>query len=162
MSACASGPATNPAPLPPNDPAAIAIAAATPLRWTGNLQGTLAHTSDVVMTDRMKASGTVELTVLPDRPTRTHARLSLSAPATAMVTSLRWAISPGSCGSGSPPVVPAEIFPRMEMGSNGRGSIDQEIALEMPREGSFHVNVLQGSGNQLTNVFACANLRRSK
>lgn len=161
LSACATAPAAHPPPLPANDPAAMAIAAATPARWTGNLQPTQARTGNVRMTDRQKAYGTVEMTVPRDSPNRTRVRLTVSAPATSGVTSLRWGIYPGNCGSGAPPVVPAEVFPLIELSSNGQGSIDQEIAFEMPNQRALHVNVLQGSGTQLSNVLTCANLRRA-
>jgi len=140
----------------------MAIAAATPARWTGNLQPTQSRTGEVMVTERQKAYGTVELTVPYDRPTRTRVRLSVSAPATYLFANLRWGIYPGSCGSGAPPVVPAEVFPIIEMGSNGQGSIDQEIGFAMPQEGALHVNVLHGGGTQLSNVLTCGNLRRAK
>jgi len=161
LSACATPPAVDPSPSPVNDPAAMAIAAAS-LRWTGNLQPTQSQTGGAMVTDRQKAYGTVELTVPRDRPTRTHARLTVSAPAAYLHASLRWGIYPGHCGSGAPPVVPAEVFPIIEMSSNGQGSINQEIAFEMPQEGALHVNVLHGGGSQLSNVLTCANLRRAR
>jgi hypothetical protein len=115
----------------------------------------------VKATERQKAYGTVELTVPRDRPTRTHVRLTVSAPPTSGVNTLRWGIYPGTCGSGAPPVVPTEVFPVIELSSNGQGSIDQEVAFEMPNDGRFHVNVLHGTGGQLSNVLTCANLRRT-
>ena len=159
LAACASGGTT---PAPPHDPTAIAIAAATVARWTGTLQPTQSRTGGVKATERQKAYGTVELVVPRNRRTRTHVRLDVSAPATAGVTTLRWGIYPGSCGSGAPPVFPTEVFPAIELGTNGKGSIDQEVAFEMPDAGRFHVNVLQGTGTQLSNVLTCANLRLAK
>lgn len=114
------------------------------------------------MTERQKAYGTVELVVPQDRPTRTRVRLNISAPATPDVTSLRWGIYPGHCGSPAPPVVPVEVFPTIELSSNGKGSFDHEVAFEMPKQGAFHLNVLRGTGTQLSNVLTCANLRRGE
>lgn len=156
---CASGGAS--APEAPHDPTAIAIAAAVSARWTGTLQSTQARTGDVKITDRQRAYGTVELIVPHNRKTRTHVKLNVSAPATSMVNSLRWGIFPGNCGSGAAPIFPTEVFPPIELGSNGKGSLDQEVAFEMPASGRFHVNVLQGTGTQLSNVLTCGNLRRA-
>lgn len=160
-SACATAIPVDPSPAPANDPAAMAIAAANPTRWTGSFQPTLAHTGSAVVTDRQKAYGTVELTIPPARPTRTYVRLAVSAPANSNVNTLRWGVFAGRCGSGAPAVIPADGFPRIEL-TNGRGSIEEEIGFEMPAEGEFHVNVLHGSGTQLSNVLTCANLRRLK
>ncbi len=160
LAACASG-GTAALP-PPHDPTAIAIAAAVSARWTGNFQPMQTRTGDVKPTQRQNAYGTVELTVPRNRTTRTHVRLDVSAPATAGITSLRWGIYPGSCGSGAPPVFPIDVFPIMELSSNGKGSIDQEVAFEMPPSGRFHVNVLKGAGTQLTDVVTCANLRLAR
>jgi hypothetical protein len=112
-----------------------------------------------MVTARQKAYGTVELTVPRDRPNRTYVRLTVAAPATSLITTLRWGIFPGPCGSGSAPIVPTESLPLIELTSSGQGSIDQEVAFEMPNEGRFHVNVLQGRGTQISNVLTCGNLR---
>lgn len=58
-------------------------------------------------------------------------------------------------------MVPAEAFPTIELSSNGQGSLDQEIAFELLSGGRYHVNVLHGTGTQLSNVLTCANLRRT-
>lgn len=158
LCACASTPKVESAPV--HDPTAIAIAAAVMSRWTGNLQPTQSHTGAVKATERQRAYGSVELIVPRDRPTRTRVRLNVSVPTSTQVNTLRWGIYPGNCGSGSPPVVPAEVFPIIDLSSNGQGSIDQEIAIEMPNDGRYHVNVLMGTGTQLSNVLTCGNLRK--
>jgi len=148
-------------PAPAHDPTAIAIAAAITARWTGNFQGTQTRSGDAMVSERQRATGTIELIVPRDRPDRLRVRLHLSTRATSAVTSLRWAIYPGNCGSGAPPVVPAETFPTIELSTNGRGSLDQEIAFALATEPRYHVNILHGTGTQLSNVLACANLRRT-
>jgi hypothetical protein len=160
LSACASAPAVDPPPRA-DDAATTAIAAAITTRWTGDFQPTQSRTGEMAPTERQRAYGTIELIVPRDRPDRTHVRLTVSTRATLAISTLRWGIYPGTCGSGAPPVVPAEAFPSIELGNSGRGSIDQEIAFEMPKEGRYHVNVLQGTGTQLSNVLTCANLRRA-
>ncbi len=159
LSACASGATASP---PAHDPTALALAAAVSARWTGRLQPTQSRTGDVKATERQNAYGTVELVVNHKRQTRTHVRLNLSAPTATSVTSLRWAIYPGNCGSGAPPIFPPAVFPEIELSGNGKGSIDQEVAFEMPPAGRFHVNVLLGTGTELSNVLTCANLQRAK
>jgi len=159
ISACASG---GTPPPPAHDPTAIALAGAISARWTGRLQPTQSRTGDVKSTERQNAYGTVELVVYHKRKTRTHVRLDLSAPTSSSITSLRWGIYQGNCGSGAPPILPIEVFPAIELSGNGKGSIDQELAFEMPSDGRFHLNVLRGTGTQLSNVLTCANLRLVK
>lgn len=157
---CASNPSTNTQAV--HDATAIAMENATLARWTGSFQPTQSRTGDAMITERQRAYGTIELLVSRDRPERTRVRLSVSTPLTSAISTLRWGIYPGSCGSGAPPVIPAEAFPVIELTNNGRGSIDQEFAFEMPADKLLHANVLQGSGTQLSNVLTCANLRRAK
>ncbi len=71
---------------------------------------------------------------------------------------LRWAVLPDRCGSGDLPLIGFEQFPLLEIGSNGRGELKADLPLELVANNSYHINVYNG-GQQLTDVFACGNLR---
>lgn len=156
--ACASAP-PNPAPAPSADQRVAEVLAAAN-RWTGTLNPTQGRTATAVTTTRQRAYGTVELRVAPNRPTNTHVVLNVSVPMEPGLTNLGWAIHEGNCGSGNPPVMSPGSFPTIIVSTNGRGSVDDDIAFKLPEYGSYHLNVFRGNGTQLTDVITCANLRR--
>lgn len=143
-----------------SDAARTAAVLAASNRWTGTLNPTQGRTGAAVTTARQKAFGTVELTVAPNRPTMTHARLTVSVPVEPGLTNLGWAIHQGGCGSGNPPVMSPGAFPMMVLSVNGRGSIDDDIPFTLPESGNYHLNVFRGNGTQLSDVITCGNLRR--
>lgn len=77
-------------------------------------------------------------------------------------TSLNWAVLTGRCGSGSLPILGVEQFPVIDVGTNGRGQLNGEMALALPASGAFHLNVYWSGGRQLNDVMTCANLRRDR
>lgn len=84
--------------------------------------------------------------------------VTISAPAHVSQT-LRWAILPGTCGSGSIPVLGAEQFPSLDVGSNGRAQLSTDLALHLDASAPYHVNVYDGAGLDLSRVLTCGNLR---
>ncbi|MEX0908485.1 MAG: hypothetical protein WDZ58_01870, partial [Gemmatimonadaceae bacterium] len=64
-------------------------------------------------------------------------------------SALQWAIIPGRCGSDMIPIAPVERFPIIDVGANGRGELDRELAITMPERGHYHISVFRGGGNQL-------------
>jgi hypothetical protein len=159
-SACASAPAVNPNPSLDRDRTAEVLAAAR--RWTGTLNPTQGRTGAAVTTTRQRAYGTVELTVAPNRQTNTHVRLTVSVPAEPGLNNLGWAVHPGTCGSGNPPVIAPGMFPTMVLSANGRGTIDDDVPFQLPESGNYHVNVFRGGGTQLNDVITCAELRKQR
>jgi hypothetical protein len=58
-------------------------------------------------------------------------------------------------------LVPVERFPLIEVSTNGRGELTNEMALTLPSTGNYHLNVYwPGGGQQLNDVMTCANLHR--
>ena len=161
LAACASAPAVKPAPTSDSERAAAAATTATN-RWTATLNPTQGRTGAAVTTTRQKAFGTVELTVSPNRQTNTHVRLTVSVPVEPGLNNLGWAVHPGNCGSGNPPVIAPGMFPAMVVSANGRGSIDDDIPFQLPESGTYHVNVFRGGGSQLNDVITCGDLRRQR
>jgi hypothetical protein len=159
--ACASAPQTPPAPVPAGSAdSRTAEVLAEAKRWTGTLNPTQGRTGAAVTTTRQRAYGTVELRVTPNRPTVSNVQLTVSVPVEPGLTNLGWAIHPGNCGSGTPPVIAPGAFPTIVLGVNGRGTVNDDIAFTVPDFGNYHVNVFRGSGNQLSDVITCGNLQR--
>lgn len=157
LSGCASAPpAVDTGTQGSGDRAAAIGAAATTIRWSGNLQPTQQRTGMAAPTSQNKAYGSVFLAQIG--PERTRVRLNVSTPAQSSRV-MQWAIHTGRCGAGSLPIVGIERFPVIEIGTSGRGDLDMEMPLRMPETGSFHVNVYLG-GTNLNNVLTCGNLRR--
>jgi hypothetical protein len=158
LAGCASQPRDEP-PAPAAASAASNTASSSPLRrWTGNLTPTNQRTGAVTGggAGQARAFGTVLLTVAESSPQRTRARITLTSPVNSV--QLRWALLPGRCGSGAMPVMAVELFPLLDIGTNGRGQLDAEVPLTLPESGSYHVNVYW-AGQQLSDVMTCTNLR---
>ncbi|MCR4340729.1 MAG: hypothetical protein NUW01_12680 [Gemmatimonadaceae bacterium] len=150
-----------PAPTRPssNDRAAAIAAAGIPVRWQATLQATQQRTGGVAPTVRNRTTGYMYLS--PAGSERTRVRLTLSTTGYDG-SALRWAILPGRCGSDMVPIAPVERFPIIDIGANGRGELDMELAITMPATGQYHVNVYRGRGTQLSNVLTCGNLTRAR
>ena len=156
--ACATAPA--PTPAPNSDAARTEAVLAGANQWTGTFNPTQSHNANAVNTTRQKAYGTVELTVAPNRPSISHVRLTVSVPVEPGMNTLGWAIHPGGCGSGTPPMMAPGAFPTNLLSANGRGTIDDDISFTVPTSGNYHVNIFRGTGTQLSDVITCATLRR--
>lgn len=132
----------------------------TRVRWSGNFQPVQIRSSSVGMRIQSRIYGTAELASVEGNLSRTKARLRFNVQTGNNSFTVQWALLSGRCGSGSLPVIPVENFPIMEVGSNGRAQLDEELALELPQGGDYHVNVYLG-GQNLDNVITCANLKKA-
>lgn len=157
LAACASA-------KPVGDTAATAPTASVstsgdtgPVVWTGSLQPMQQQSGGLGPTGQNKAFGTVRLASKGAQ--RTAISLTVSTPLSSSA-SLNWAVLPGRCGTGALPLVGIERFPVIEIGNNGRGQLDAEMSLELPANGTYHVNIYWATGQQLSDVMTCANLRR--
>jgi len=130
------------------------------VRWSGNFQPVQIRSSNVGMRIQSRIYGTAELATAEGNTSRTRARLRFTVQTTGGSFTVQWALLSGRCGSGSLPVAPVENFPIIEVGSNGRAQLDDELALELPQSGEYHINVYLG-GQNLDNVITCANLRKA-
>ena len=142
-------------------PTPVSSAAASgggPVRWTGSLQPMQQRSGGLGPTGQNKAFGTVSLSSRGSD--RTAISIAVSTPLQGS-TALSWAVLPGRCGSGALPIVGIERFPAIDVGNNGRGQLDTEMALALPADGSYHVNIYWAGGQQLSDVMTCANLKKS-
>ncbi|HET9424281.1 MAG TPA: hypothetical protein VFO55_02830 [Gemmatimonadaceae bacterium] len=127
--------------------------------WSGNLQPTQTRPSGATTaSQRNKVFGTVSITRVVDDPRRSRARVMVNMP-TRSPQQVRWAILPGRCGSNNLPLVGFEVYPLIEVNNTGRGEIDTSVAVALTATGEFHVNIYDGTGQQLDAVVSCANLR---
>ncbi len=129
------------------------------VRWSGSLQPMQQRTGGLGPTGQNKTFGTATLT--SKGSDRTEVMISLST-SLQNSTSLNWAVLTGRCGSGSLPILGVEQFPVIDVGTNGRGQLNGEMALALPASGAFHLNVYWSGGRQLNDVMTCANLRRDR
>ena len=138
----------------------VARVASVPMGVTlvGNFAPTQQRTGSLAPTEKLKAYGTITLSAVDATSRRTRVVLDVSTPFNN--ATVAWALHPGQCGAASLPVLAVNVFPSIDLGGNGRGHVEGDIPLEMPREGQFHANVYnEGGGQQLENVMTCANLR---
>ena len=157
VSACASSkPVTDSAASVPT--ASVSTSGSTgSVVWTGSLQPMQQQSGGLGPTGQNKAFGNVRLT--SKGTSRTAISIQVSTPLS-NAASLNWAILPGRCGTGSLPLVGVERFPLIEVGNNGRGQLEGDMSLELPTSGTYHVNIYWGSGQQISDVMTCANLRK--
>ena len=109
-------------------------------------------------TGQNKAFGNVSLS--SKGAGRTAISISLSTPLSSSAA-LNWGVLPGRCGSGTLPIVGIERFPAIDVGNNGRGQLDTEMALDLPTDGAYHVNIYWAGGQQISDVMTCANLKKN-
>lgn len=149
--------ASSPSPVE-GDTAASAVQArayAEP-HWTANLQPTQQRSGQVRPTSQLRAYGSVQMK-RGSSEGRTLISITFTSPVSN--TSYSWSLHSGRCGSGEMAVMPANSFPTLHIGSGGRGQASADIILAFPHSGNFHVNVFSGTGNNLTEVVSCGNLR---
>lgn len=157
LAACASAKTTDSTGAAPSTSVSTSPAGGT-IRWTGSLQPIQQASGGLGPTGQNKAFGTVTLSSKGTE--RTAISITVSTPLSSSTT-LRWGILPGQCGTGSLPIVGIERFPQIDVGNNGRGQLNAEMALSLPTSGSYHVNIYWANGQQLSDVMTCANLRKS-
>lgn len=135
---------------------------AAAVKWSGTFQPQQQRTGNLAPTVKNRAFGTAELT--PSKVDANRARVQLTVNAQVESgSSLPWGIYPGRCGSGSGltlPLVATQTLPTLDVNRNGSAQLDSEIALTLPKSGTFHLNVFwPRRENELDGVLTCANLK---
>lgn len=85
--------------------------------------------------------------------TRVHAAISNAAPDGVHP----WHVHRGTCGSNGPIVGPADAYPPLRVGKDGRASADATLAIAPQSSVSYYVNVHASAANMNT-IIACGNL----
>lgn len=93
-----------------------------------------------------------------DDTSRTSISIHLSTPESNR--SISWALVTGRCGAIEAPVLPVNSFEPLEIGSDGRGETTTHIAFQTPTDGSYHIDFYSGNSARLTDVVACAEMKR--
>jgi hypothetical protein len=152
---CASSSVRAPAP----EPSATTTAA---VKWSGNFQPQQQRSANLEPTVKNRAFGTAVLAPAKDDANRTRVQLTVNAQVESGL-SLPWGIYPGRCGSGSGlalPLIATQTLPSLDVNRNGSAQLDSEIALTLPKTGTFHLNIFWPSrANELNGVLTCANLK---
>jgi hypothetical protein len=68
-----------------------------------------------------------------------------------------WHVHRGRCGADQGVMGPAEEYPLLKVGQNGRASAEAQLSVPSPRTGEYSVNVHASPKNMRT-IVACGNL----
>ena len=68
-----------------------------------------------------------------------------------------WHVHRGRCGSDQGILGPAEAYPVLEVGGDGKAEADATLPIVLPRQGQYFVNVHASPSNMGT-IVACGNL----
>lgn len=92
---------------------------------------------------------------------RVHYEISVTAPPLSG-RQVAWAIYTGSCTTPSPPVVPVNELPGIDLGSGGSGMARGEIAMSLDPRTTYNVRVYGSNrATDLLNVVICSRLTYS-
>lgn len=125
--------------------------------WTGQLQPTEQNSGQAAASRRTMIDGRVEMVADKDFPDRTRIDVTIGTPN--RNSSVTWALVPDRCGTGGVPVLPSSAFSPIEVGPSGRGEVAVTLPLELPTQGSYHVDIYEGRSATLAAVQACAELK---
>ena len=133
--------------------------ASGPARWSGNFkqESNSAVIGAEMTRGRSSGYGTVVLTPVPDQDRRVKVELSVNTSLTG--AQIAWAVYEGTCGAPTPPLLAANEFPTIDIGTNGAGVVRSELPIGLNVRGTYHANVYWSSrATDVSNVMMCANL----
>ena len=133
--------------------------ASGPPRWSGNFkqESNSAVIGAEMARGRSSSYGTVVLTPVPDQQRRVKVELSVTTSLTS--AQIAWAVYEGTCGAPTPPLLAANEFPTIDIGTNGAGVVRSELPIGLNVRGTYHANVYwSGRATDVSNVMMCANL----
>lgn len=129
--------------------------------WSGTIRAREARTGEAT---RQKGTimyqGNVRLTRVDGDISRTNIYIMLSGPPPGSSEGMSWVLASGRCGALETPVLPVSAFDPIDVGSNGRAEKSVTIPFEFPDDGTYHVDFFSGHSARLTDVVACADLKR--
>ena len=89
-------------------------------------------------------------------PGSTAATISLAGDRSGAVRP--WHVHTGTCGSGGGIVGPANAYPALTVGSDGRATAEARVSVGLEMGQRYHVNIHESPSN-LGNVISCAEIR---
>ena len=128
-------------------------------RWTGNFkqESNSAVIGAEMARGRSSSYGSVVLTPVPDQERRLKVELSVTTSLTS--AQIAWAVYEGTCGAPTPPVIAANEFPTIDIGTNGAAVVRTELPIALNVRGTYHANVYWSNrATDVSNVMMCANL----
>lgn len=133
-------------------------------RWSSALKqlnmaatGTLSGSAGAVAS----AYGNVTFSPVADMRGRTRYELSITAPSLAGQT-VAWALYTGACNTPSPPVVPVNELPPIDVANSGAGEVRGEFSAPLNAGTTYHVNVYTvPRATDVNNVLLCGRLSYS-
>ena len=135
------------------------VKASGPPRWSGNFkqESNSAVIGAEMARGRSSGYGSVVLTPVPDQQRRVKVELSVTTSLTS--AQIAWAVYEGTCGAPTPPLLAANEFPTIDIGTNGAGVVRSELPIGLNVRGTYHANVYwSGRATDVSNVMMCANL----
>ena len=133
-------------------------------RWSGQLKAPNLSSSSVLVSKPTSSGatatsyGNVMLTRVGQQGDRWGYEITVTAPPSAG-GQVAWALYTGSCGSPTPPVVPPNELPPLDLGAGGSGAVRGEFTALMQPKTTYHVNVYFGPrATDVNNVMLCTKL----
>jgi hypothetical protein len=127
-------------------------------KWTGSIQSVMQSRGDVGQTTRDRSYGTLTWQ-RGAAPSLSNVNLVFTY--AGQERFLSWAIIAGSCGTPSLPIIPMSNFPELSIGGGGRAQVSGSIPVDLPLNGSYHVDIYRSRQPTLDALVACGNLKLS-
>ena len=125
-------------------------------KWTANIQSVTQSRGDVAQSTRDRSYGTLTWS-RGAGPSLTNIALVFNY--TGQERFLSWAIVAGSCGTPALPVIPMSNFPELSVGGGGRAQVNGSLPLDLPTNGSYHVDVYRNRQGGMDALVACGNMK---
>jgi hypothetical protein len=125
-------------------------------RWTANIQSVTQSRGDVNQATRDRSYGSATWTAGAG-PTLSSVNIVFTY--AGQERALSWAIVSGSCGSPALPILPMSNFPELNIGGGNRAQVTTSLPTELPKTGSYHIDIYRSRQQGADALIACGNMR---
>ena len=153
LTGCAKSTPVDGAPTPNSS---VSAEGSTGGRWSANLQSVTQNRGEVAQTSRDRSYGTAQWT---RGAAASLSNINMVFNYTGSERTLAWAILPGSCGTPALPVIPLSNFPELNVSGGGRAQVTTSLPLELPANGTYHIDIYRDRRGGQDALIACGNLR---
>ena len=148
-------------PVTTNESGAQAAGSANTQRWSAPLRQPSMTSSPVLSTETTGATaaayGSAMLTQTPGAGNARY-EVTVTVPASAN-RQVAWALFTGSCGTASPPVVPVNELPPIDLNASGSGAARGTLSTELDPRATYNLRVYGAArATDVNNVVLCARL----
>jgi hypothetical protein len=148
-------------PVTANETGGQVSAAANVQRWSAPLKQPSMTASSVLSTTTSGATAaSYGSATLTQSPGTGHARyeVTVTVPPAAN-RQVAWALFTGSCGTASPPVVPVNELPPIDLDASGSGAARGSLTTELSPKATYNLRVYGSArASDVNNVVLCARL----